>query len=190
MNFLFEQLETERLLIRVAKPGDGALFNQAIDESLPSLAPWLSWVSPPPTIEQSELTCARAFARFLLNEDLMVFFFSRSSGDLVGGGGLHNANWKLRQFAVSYWGRTHYGGAGLITEGVRALVEHAQSVLRATRIYLAADESNTSSWRLAERVGFELEGTLRNERLNRQGQLINTRLYSKVGLQMIDRAAS
>lgn len=190
MNFLFEQFETERLLIRVAKPGDGALFNQAIDESLNSLSPWLGWASPPPTLEQSEMTCTRAFARFLLNEDLMVFFFSRSNGELVGGGGLHNANWKLRQFAVSYWGRTRYSGAGLITEGVRALVDHALSILQATRIYLASDESNTPSWRLAERAGFELEGILRNERLNRQGRLINTRLYSKVALHMPERVAT
>jgi hypothetical protein len=40
-NTLPEKLESQRLLIRVAQPGDGLLFNEAILSSLPELAPWL-----------------------------------------------------------------------------------------------------------------------------------------------------
>ena len=175
-----ELLESERLVIRVARPGDGAAFNEAITESLPQLAPWLGWVTPPPTVAQSEFDCKRAYARFLLNEDLMALFLLKPDGSLVGGSGLHKANWTLRQFEVGYWGRTRYAGRGLITEGVRALADHALSVLRASRVYLTTDEENTQSWRLAERAGFDLEGTLRNERLNLRGVLRNTRVYSRI----------
>lgn len=175
-----EELETERLRVRVARPGDGPLFHEAIVESLPALSPWLGWVTPAPTPDQSEFSCRRAYARFLLNEDLMALFFRKSDGALVGGSGLHKANWQLRQFEVGYWGRTRYAGQGLMTEGVRALADHALSVLRASRVYLTTDERNTQSWRLAERAGFELEGTLRNERLDLQGTLRNTRVYARV----------
>ena len=181
LNTLPEQLETERLIVRVARPGDGEMFNQAVIESHERLAPWLSWVTPQPTVEESELDCRRAYARFLLNEDLMALFLRRNSGVLVGGSGLHNANWKLRQFEVGYWGRTAYAGSGLVTEGVRALAEHALIKLQASRVYLTTDDRNTASWRLAERAGFQFEGVLRNERLNLAGDLRNTRVYSRVG---------
>lgn len=179
-NALPEQLETKRLVIRVARPGDGPAFNEAVLESLEDLAPWLAWVTPPPTFDQSETSCRRAHDRFLLNEDLMAFFFLRGDGGLVGGSGLHNANWDLRQFEVGYWGRSRYSGHGLITEGVRALAEHALGVLGASRVHLTTDEKNISSWRLAERAGFQLEGTLRNERFNLAGDLRNTRVYSRI----------
>lgn len=180
LDVLPEALETDRLHIRVARPGDGAVFNEAILESRSALAPWLSWVTPAPTQAQSEASCRRAQARYLLNEDLMVLCFLKDGGTLVGGSGLHNANWTLRQFEVGYWGRTRFGGQGLMTEAVRALSDHALQRLGAHRVFLTVDEANRLSWRLAERAGFTLEGTLRNERFNLAGGLRHTRVYARI----------
>jgi RimJ/RimL family protein N-acetyltransferase len=180
VNLLPEVLETERLLIRVARPGDGAAFNEAVLESLAELSPWLGWVSPPPTADESESGCRKAYARFLLNEDLMAFFFLKEGAVLVGGSGLHKADWTLRQFEMGYWCRTRYGGKGLMTEGVSCLANHALEVLEASRVFLTTDDRNVSSWRLAERAGFQLEGILRNERLDLMGNFRNTRVYSRI----------
>jgi RimJ/RimL family protein N-acetyltransferase len=180
VNLLPERLDTDRLIVRVAMPGDGAMFCAAVHESLDRLSPWLGWVQPAPTVESAEAHCKRAYARFLLNEDLMAFFLHRDSGALVGGGGLHQADWTLRRFEVGYWGHARHAGSGLVTEGVRALADHALTVLQASRVFLTTDDLNTASWRLAERAGFELEGVLRNERLNLQGRWRNTRVYSRV----------
>ncbi len=175
-----EQIESERLIIRTARPGDGPVFNAAIRDSLEALSPWLAWVTPPPSVEQSEESCRRAHARFLNNEDLMAFFFRKQDGLLIGGSGLHNADWDLRHFEVGYWGRTGHTGDGLVTEGVSALAEHALHSLGASRVFLTTDDLNIRSWRLAERVGFRLEGILRNDRRNLAGGLRNTRVYSRV----------
>jgi RimJ/RimL family protein N-acetyltransferase len=177
-NQLPEQIESERLIIRVARPGDGVVFNEAVIESIASLSQWLAWVTPPPTVEESELSCRRAYERFLLNQDLMVFFFLKSDGTLVGGSGLHDADWKLRCFEVGYWGRSRYCGMGLITEGVRSLAAYALTELAANRVFLTTDQRNTASWRLAERAGFQLEGTMKNERFDLHGRLRNTRVYA------------
>lgn len=177
-----ESLETDRLLVRVARPGDGQMFNTAIVESSEQLKQWLGWVDPPPSWRESEASCCRAYARFLLNEDLMVFFIDKASGELVGGSGLHNPDWALRQFEVGYWGRSSFLGQGFITEGVAALTEYALQQLGASRVFLTTDELNRASWRLAERAGFQLEGTLRHDRLNIHGQLRNTRVYARVQL--------
>ena len=175
-----ESLRTERLLIRVARAGDGPMFSDAIHDSHAELAPWLGWVSPPPSPDEAEQRCLAAHERFLRNEDLMAFFLAADSGELVGGSGLHKADWTLRQFEVGYWGRTRFAGSGLITEGVRALARHAIDVLGANRVFLTTDERNARSRRLAERAGFEYEGTLRQDRLDIQGRLRNTRVYAIV----------
>lgn len=175
-----EQLESKRLIIRAARPGDGAMFNAAVAQSSEDLKAWLGWVYPVPTLEASEADVRRAYARYLMNEDLMAFFIDKQTGELVGGSGLHNANWVLRQFEVGYWCRTGWGGKGLITEGVRALSDYALDILAAKRVFLTTDDRNTQSWRLAERAGFTLEGILRNERHDPQGRLRNTRVYSRI----------
>ena len=174
------QLESERLLIRVARPGDGAMFSEAILDSHAELAPWLGWVTPPPSPDEAEARCVAAHQRFLRNEDLMAFFLTKDGGELVGGSGLHKADWTLRQFEVGYWARTRFAGSGLMTEGVRALARHAIEALGANRVFLTTDERNERSRRLAERAGFEFEGTLRRDRFDLEGRLRNTRVYAIV----------
>lgn len=181
ISLLPEMLETPRLIVRVARPGDGAVFHRAISASLERLQPWLGWVTPAPTLDDAERNCRRAQARFLLNEDLMALFFLKDGGDLVGGSGLHNANWDLRHFEVGYWGHAGHAGRGLMAEGVGALVTHALDVLQASRVFLTTDENNQASRRLAERLGFELEGILRQDRRNLQGRLRNTCVYARIG---------
>lgn len=175
-----ETIETERVIIRSAMPGDGALFNRAVLSSLPELSPWLGWVRTPPTLEDSEASCCRAHAKFLAREDMMAFIFSKEDGELIGGSGLHDMDWTLRCFEVGYWGRTGYGGRGLITEGVRALAGFALKEWKANRVFLTTDNANVRSWRLAERAGFQLEGILRNERLDLDGKPRDTRVYARV----------
>lgn len=60
-----EQIEGERLIIWVARPGDGLLFNEASIESLDQLSPWLARVSPPLTVEESEESCHGVFGQEL-----------------------------------------------------------------------------------------------------------------------------
>jgi RimJ/RimL family protein N-acetyltransferase len=67
-----------------------------------------------------------------------------------------------------------------MTEGVRALVDHALRELGASRVFLTTDDRNNRSWRLAERAGFQLEGVLHNERLDQAGNLRNTRVYARL----------
>ena len=174
-----DQIESPRLIIRVPRPGDGAAFNQAVVSSLAELSPWLGWVTPEPTLEESEFNCRRGHARYLLNEDLMVFFFEKATGTLIGGSGLHGPDWKSRKFEVGYWSRTGYTGRGLMTEGVRALTDHAFTALGAHRVFLTCDDKNIRSWKLAERAGFSFEGIMINERLDLQGKLRNTRVYAR-----------
>ena len=180
VDHLPEQLQSERLLIRVARPGDGPMLSDAIADSHAELAPWLGWVTPPPSPDEAEARCVAAHERFLRNEDLMAFFLAKETGELVGGSGLHKADWTLRQFEVGYWGRARFAGSGLMTEGVRALARHAIEVLGANRVFLTTDERTERSRRLAERAGFEFEGTLRRDRLDLEGKLRNTRVYAIV----------
>jgi len=183
MKTLPGQIETERLIIRAAQPGDGAVFNTALHASLEHLSPWLAWVTPPPTPEQSEESCRLAHERFLRNEDLMALIFRKDCGSLVGGSGLHDADWETGKFEIGYWGHAAFGGRGYITETVRALADHALEKLGANRVFLTTDDRNTGSWKVAERAGFTLEGILRNERLDIAGSLRDTRVYARVAAQ-------
>ena len=89
-----DAFETERLLVRRPRPGDGPELYAAITESLPELAPWMPWAHEP----QSPLSCENnvlgAYADFLARRDLRLQLYLRAAPEtLVGSSGLHRIDW-------------------------------------------------------------------------------------------------
>jgi RimJ/RimL family protein N-acetyltransferase len=179
-----ERLVTDRLIIRCARGSDAAAVNAAICESMESLRVYMLWAQTEPTLVQSEAECRRMQAKFLLREDLPMMMFERladdSEGRFVGGAGLHRNDWTVRRFEIGYWCRTSARGRGLVTEAAAAMERMAFEELGALRVELRTDVTNTASWRIAERLGFTLEGILRSDGLNPRGEPRSTRVYSKV----------
>ena len=58
-----ERIETERLVLRVPRAGDGPVVNAAVCASLDELAPWLPWAGTVPSVDESEAHCRRQQAR-------------------------------------------------------------------------------------------------------------------------------
>jgi RimJ/RimL family protein N-acetyltransferase len=183
-----ERLETERLILRAPRAGDGALVNEAICASQAELAPWMPWAGAPPSLAESEAHCRRQQARFLLREDFVWLMLRRSAinvdgdsgGELVGGAGLHRIDWTLRKFEIGYWRRTGCEGQGFVTEAVRTLTRLAFDVLDARRVEIRMDDRNARSWRVAERAGFTLEALLRFDSATPAGEPRSTRIYARV----------
>ena len=183
-----ERLETERLILRVPRAGDGALVNEAICASQAELAPWMPWAGSAPTLDESEAHCRRQQARFLLREDFVWLMLRRSvlggdgdtGSELVGGAGLHRIDWALRKFEIGYWRRTGCEGQGFVTEAVRALTRLAFDGLDARRVEIRMDDRNARSWRVAERAGFTLEALLRFDSATSAGEPRSTRIYARV----------
>jgi RimJ/RimL family protein N-acetyltransferase len=179
-----DRIETERLVLRPPRRGDGALVNDAVRVSLLELAPWLPWAGTMPSVDESEIHCRRQQARFILREDFVLLIFLRradgSEGEFVGGTGLHRIDWSLRRFEIGYWRKTGCAGQGLLTEAVRAIARLAFDDLGARRVEIRMDDNNTASWRLAERAGFTLEAILRFDATTPQGEPRSTRVYSRV----------
>ena len=174
-------LETDRLLLRAPRAGDGPLLYEALAESLPELRRFLAslpWVAGEQTLASAETFCRNAEANFLLRKDLPFFMIERSSGRLLGSTGLHRPVWTTPKVEVGYWCRTSCVGRGWVTEAVQALTRYAFEHIRAVRVELVTDEENTASRRVAERCGFVLEGVQRHERRAPDGSLRNTCLYA------------
>ena len=179
-----ERIVTARLIVRCPQPGDGAVLNAAVCDSLDALRPYVPWAGTVPTLAESEAVCRKAQARFRLREDLMTLHFERvgtdAEGELLGGTGLHRMDWKARRFKIGYWRRTGREGRGIATEAVHTMARLAFDELRAQRVELRIDNLNRSSWRVAERCGFTLEGVMRCESLAPDGTLRDMRVYAKV----------
>jgi RimJ/RimL family protein N-acetyltransferase len=176
-----QHLETDRLLIRCPRPGDGQMLYDAILASRAHLSAWLTWASwPDITPKRAEASVLRNRDRYLKSEDMTMFIFLKMTGELIGGSGLHNPDWKVPKFEIGYWQHVDFGGQGYMTEAVNAIVELAFSQLGAKRVHLECYPHNERSIRVAQRCGFQLEARLANYRRHHQtGKLHDWLIFAR-----------
>jgi RimJ/RimL family protein N-acetyltransferase len=175
-----EEFETERLLMRMPRPGDALELDRAIEESRESLIPYLPWARKSTTLEEREEFIRLQQARFIERKDHALLIFRKFDGDFVGGTGLHGPRWDLPAFEIGYWCRKKYEGQGYISEAVRGVAKFAFEVLGAKRVEIRCDVQNERSIRVAERCGFTFEGELRNNGVRVNGEVRGSLVYSMI----------
>ena len=175
-----ESFETERLLIRCPMPGDGPKDYAAIAESLEELKPWMPWTRQELSVEVQEENMRRAQVAFLQRSELRLLLFLKGTETLVGSSGLHRIDWAVPKFEIGYWIRTSFTRQGHATEAVQGIMAFAFETLGAQRVEIRCASENRPSARVAERVGFRLEGELRNTEVDAQGKPRNVLVFSMI----------
>ncbi|MAT45103.1 MAG: GNAT family N-acetyltransferase [Anaerolineaceae bacterium] len=172
-----DQIETERLLIRVPRPGDGQAIFEAVKESHPRLKPWFPWAQKVSSREEYEIHMRKQHANFLLKTDMMLLLFLKETGKLIGSSGLHPRGWEVPKFEIGYWIRTGYEGKGYVIEAVEGITRFGFETVGAKRIMIRCDERNIRSQSVAKRAGYLYEGMFRNYEPRWDGDGLTNMMY-------------
>lgn len=174
------QLETDRLILRAPlQAGDGDVVYEAIRDSINELKQWLSLFQTIPTVEETEIILRNAHVDFLKRESFRYLIFHKDTNEFIGTASLHAINWKVSKCEIGYWINTQFSGKGYMTEAVRELINLGFKQLKFRRIGIRCESTNLSSRSIAEKLGFKLEGTLRNDDLSADGsKLTDICIYS------------
>jgi ribosomal-protein-alanine N-acetyltransferase len=123
---------------------------------------------------------ARRFISAALARDPETHFAISVEGEAVGGigYGLHTDVEKTSA-EIGYWIAEHLWGRGITTEALRAVTALAVEKHSLTRIYAVPYQWNPASFRVLEKAGYVLEGTMRRSAL-KDGRIIDQRLYAYV----------
>jgi RimJ/RimL family protein N-acetyltransferase len=171
-------IETERLLLRVPKPGDGIALNEAICESIAELKVWMPWAQQKPKLDESETVVRQAQVKWIERSELFFFIFDKM-GDLMGASSLLRMDWDVPRFEIGYWLRTSAHGQGLMTEAVQGIADFAFRELKAKRVEIHCAAGNVKSAAVAKRSGFEHEATLKNYICRPDGELCDFHIYAR-----------
>ncbi len=107
---------------------------------------------------------------------------------LVGVVSLFDVNTTHRKAEVGYWIGAPFAGRGIITKAVSSLLDYAFSELGLNRIQLCCATDNKPSQRVAEKLGFLLEGLAREDRTLR-GSRVSHQVWSLLDRDRRSRAA-
>lgn len=175
---LAQRLETERLVLRVFQPADVQALFELVQASRAHLDPWLLWPERVATLAAVEEWVARPYDASEANR---MGLFTKTPGTLVGAGGLRvrslDANSDWFYVDINYWLSPRALGHGYATEAAWRLARHAFEDLEAPRVEIRTEPHNERSRRVAERLGFQLEGVQRCVGL-RRGRPADLALYA------------
>ncbi len=173
--------ETDRLTIRGPLPGDGKELHAAVLESLDELRPWMPWAMNMLNETQYEARVREGQLKFLSREDLWLILLLKGTNTIVGTSGLHRIDWNVPRFEIGYWARTSYARQGYISEAVVGISDFAFEQLGAKRVEIRCDATNERSATIPRKLGFNYEGTLRNEdRHHQTNKLRDTMIFAKI----------
>ncbi|MED2037881.1 GNAT family N-acetyltransferase [Bacillus wiedmannii] len=176
------QIETDRLILRAPlQAGEGNIVHEAIKDSISELKQWLLLFQSIPTVEETEILLRNAHIDFLKRESFRYLIYHKETNDFIGTASLHRIDWKVSKCEIGYWINTQFSGNGYMTEVVNALINLGFQLFKFRRIEIRCERNNTKSRAIPEKLGFELEGILRNEDLTADGkQLTDTCIYAKI----------
>lgn len=187
-------LKTERLQLIPPREQDTDASYHTLMGSLDEIAPRFSWAHQDLTLEEHHAHIkqgAQAALDIHAHDHLFFFVWDQAEKELFGEVWFKILDWSLPSISISYWFGSPHTGQGYATEAVIALIKYAFTALKAKRIQLEISEQNHKSLKLAKRLGFTHEGTLKNYCKNFvTGEVMNGKLFAiKHLLQISDEFA-
>jgi RimJ/RimL family protein N-acetyltransferase len=177
---LFKELRGERVVVRPYRESDAQALYEAVAESRDHLRPWMPFADEHQTVDESRHWIIQQMAHWILRDDLMLSIWEQESDRYLGGTGLYPHNWEIGYFEIGYWIRAFAEGHGYIAESVRLVTDYAFDNLKANRIEIRCDELNARSAAIPNRLGYVLEGRLRNHLATSDGRLRTTLIFSLI----------
>lgn len=173
-------IRTERLIIRPVRVSDAEKMHSAMKESFPALREWMPWAQSLASIRDTEAYLAHGEriwgspAHEGIEQPLQIM--DPTDRIYYGATGIKPANLYIPSFETGYWVNRAYAQKGLITEAMNALTRYMIDVLGAKRVEINCEENNIKSAKVPKRLNYELEGRLRNHRLDASGKIITSTL--------------
>jgi aminoglycoside 6'-N-acetyltransferase len=173
------RIETERLYLRCYQARDGPWYYAMSQKNKPHLARYESGnpVMSINTEQDAEIIVRDFAATWVARRAFFLGVFRRDTHAFVAQIYIGPVNWDLPEFMLGYFADVEHEGQGFVTEAAKAALGFAFEHLQAHRVRLECDDTNTRSYRVAERCGMVQEGHFRENKLNADGSISGTLHY-------------
>ena len=148
-----------RTRLRPVELTDAGMLFTMVDANRAYLRKWMSWVDSTCSDEHTHAFIEKSLAE--RDSGVAFDFVIERETEPCGMTGLTRIDKQNRIGSLGYWLREDRQGLGIVTTSCRALIRLGFDQLNLNRITLAAAIDNHRSRAVAERLGFVLEGTLR-----------------------------
>ena len=165
----------DEIVLRIPRIEDAKTFYEVIDRNRQHLGEWLDFVPKTTDAEVSRGVIERWQKE--ANEQAGFNYVIEYRGSIVGSCGAPRLAGSQHRTEIGYWLSEDVQGRGIVTRCCLALLRWLFEDRKLNRVEIRAAAPNRKSRAVAERLGFKLDGVLReNDYLN--GQYYDVAIYS------------
>jgi len=158
-----DQVDSKRLIIRRYIQGDGeAIFALAErNGNRDHLSGTADDFAGLKTVDDAEILARRHRGEWAKRERFVAGIWDKTDGSFLGELWIEPKNLEVPLFEIGWFIDKGLEGKGLAYEATRAGIGFIFNELNAHKVIAATDDTNTRSYKLAERLGFTKEGHTR-----------------------------
>lgn len=146
----------ENVVLRPLRAGDAHAYYACARKNLARLRPWFYWAGDKMDLREAQEYLSAVDQQPEPALDRPYGYFQGEA--MVGTSGLYKIDFHNRLARIGYWIDEDYEGQGLVTQGVRFLIDHAFSDLHLNRIEIRCAPQNSASRAVPQRLRFTEEG--------------------------------
>lgn len=169
----------EEIELQLFQLNDCKRLYNLVNENRNHLRDWLPWVDDMSSHYQYETIIPMWLKQFADNNGFNTGILFQ--GELVGAIGLHYIDWRNRHTSIGYYLAKNAEGHGIMTRSVQALLNYAFNDLSLNRVEIRCGEGNLKSRAIPERLGFTMEGKIRD------GELLYNKFHDLIVYGMLAR---
>lgn len=171
----FEIKINDKLSLKLRHEDDAEKVFLLTDKNRKELRKWLPWVDSTSSPEDSKKYILQQLEKFKNKTaaDFGVYYETA----LVGSMGFNEINLIDEWAEIGYWLDGDYVGKGIMTDCVKAMITYGFNELDLHRIQIRCDSINVRSKAIPERLGFTLEGVVREYYKHEDGTFSDSLIY-------------
>ncbi len=179
-----EQVESDRVILRRYMNGDGEAIYALAErnnnrEHLKGIADDISGLK---SIEKAEVKARTHIGHWAKREHFVVGVWLKD-GTYIGEIWIQPKNWDVPLFEIGWFIDKGLEGQGYAYESARLGLDFIFNHLGAHKVVAETDDTNTRSYKLAERLGFTKEGHQRESQL-KNGKRVGRLLYGMLKTEL------
>ena len=159
---LSQEIKDDKILMRPFRFEDAEETYTAVRESLADLKPWMSWAHDEYSLSDSKEFIRITRARWGEGTLFAFVITDKQSGSVLGGCSLSHIHPVYHLCNLGYWVRSSRRGEGVAVRATQLAARFAFEKIGLIRVEIVIALENRASIRVAEKVGANHEGILRN----------------------------
>jgi ribosomal-protein-serine acetyltransferase len=172
---MFSAVIRPGLELRLLEERHSSTVYPLADRNREHLREWFAWVDATKSEDDILAFIRRSLNQFASNLGFSAGIWEQSR--YAGNISLHKVDWLNRRAEIGYWLGREFQGRGIVTDACRAVTRHALVELDLNRVEIRCATGNAKSKAIPLRLGFTLEGVLRQAELLHE-RYVDLEVYS------------